>query len=123
MRVNVGDEEIMRHGKKSSKRPPTKAKHQHDYQSCVFEYVGIKYDKAKGFVPGAVEYMLGARCSICGKIGENGHSWYRWVPMKPGCPAGRHEPTAEANIQLNPKTRTLPTHHLDDRWSQKYVSL
>ena len=113
-------DEVMPYKKKSNRKPPKKSKHKHDYQPCVFEYNGIRLDKAHGFVPDS-KTGFGSYCTICGKIGSYGDErWTRWVPVNGG-PAGHSEYTEEAKAELNPETRTLPTFRIEDIWSQKFV--
>lgn len=114
-------DEVTPYKKKTRRKPPKKAKHKHDYQPCIFEYDGIRLDKAHGFVPNP-NTGFGSYCTICGKIGDSDHNrWTRWVPINGG-PAGHSEYTEAAQIELNPETRTLPTFRIDNIWSQKFVA-
>lgn len=114
-------DEVTPYKKKTQSKPPKKARHKHDYQPCIFEYDGIRLDKAHGFVP-SPDTGFGSYCTICGKIGASNHDrWSRWVPVNGG-PAGHSEYTEEAQIELNPETRTLPTFRIEDIWSQKFVT-
>lgn len=115
------DNEETPYKKKMRRKPSKKARHKHDYQPCVFEYDGIRLDKAHGFVP-SPNMGFGSYCTICGKIGGSDHDrWSRWVPVNGG-PAGHSEYTEEAQIELNPETRTLPTFRVEDIWSQKFIA-
>lgn len=115
--------EELPHKKKSRRRPPAKSKHKHDFQPCVFEYEGLRFDKGRGFVP-KPEATIGGYCTICGKISHAlGAEFRRWVPLWPGSPGGSSEYTEEAKLELDASTRTLPTFHLRDYLGQKYVDL
>lgn len=109
--------------KKAKHAAVQKAKHKHDFQPCVFEYINKigRLDKQHGFVPERAT-KGGWYCPICGKIGAaDNFTWFEWVPLRGKI--GRYEYTPEAKKQLDPKTRTLPTFWLDDEWHQKFVSL
>lgn len=118
-------DEFVPHKKKSSAKPPKKAKHKHDFQHCIFGYYGTKLDQEHGFVPER-EQCFGGYCTICGKIGKvDLGKWFKsgesYSPLFQNL--FRTEYTDEAKRELNPETRTLPTFWLDDRWKQKFVEL
>lgn len=116
-------DEIARYRKKSSRRPPPKAKHKHDFHPCVFEFDGLKFDKAHGFIPEPA-VRIGSYCTVCGKVGSvYDETWTIWVPTNPCRRSGRIEYTEEAKRELNPATRTIPTFRLNDPFSQKFVLL
>lgn len=52
--------------KENATQTVKKVKHKHDFQPCVFEYDGIRLDKAHGFVP-SPNTGFGGYCTICGK--------------------------------------------------------
>lgn len=117
------EEEITPHRKRSQRKSPKKTDHKHDYQPCVFEYDSLEFDKAHGLVPGKIKTGFGMYCTICGKIGGDGLArWTRWVTVNGG-PAGHSEYTEEAEAELNPETRTLPTFRINDMWMQRFVDL
>ena len=117
-------DEFVPRRKKSSAKPPKKAKHKHDYQPCIYEYDGVKLDEARGFIP-ELDMQFGTYCTICGKrdwmLGDKDR-WFQleWGPRRGWC---RSVYTEEAKRELNPETRTLPTFRLLDYWKQKYVDL
>lgn len=49
--MDMFDKEIAPYKKKARNNAPKKAKHKHDYQTCIFEYDSVQIDKAHGFVP------------------------------------------------------------------------
>lgn len=67
--MNDYEDEVMPYKKKSSRKPPKKAKHKHDWEPVIFEWLNpnYKYDKNKGFVEG-YSYYCGKRCKICGRL-------------------------------------------------------
>ena len=111
------DEET-RYRKKSVKRPPKKSTHKHVFKPCVFETKGIVFDKAHGIVKGPNEYKMGSYCEICGKVGPADRKW--WCVGNSRFLLGQY--TEEAERQLDPATRTLPTFYLED-YFQKFVIL
>lgn len=112
-----------RYRKRSARKPPTKSKHKHDYQPCVFEFDGLELSKEHGFTNTKPDAKLGSYCTICGKIGyPDPGRWTTFVPVQPGAKAGRSVYTDEALAELNKETRTLPTFRLEDVWRQKFVS-
>lgn len=90
------DDEVMPYKKKSKRKPPIKASHKHDFQSCLFDFNGIMLDKAHGFVPHP-QSGLGTYCVICGKIGD--------ISFK--------EPDSI--------DKKLPRFRIENIWSQKFV--
>lgn len=116
------DDEVTPYKKKAQRKPPKKAKHKHDYHPCIFEYNGIRLDKAHGFVPDQ-KTGFGSYCTICGKIGEVDYTmWMNLTPIGNG-KAYRSEYTYDAKDELNPATRTLPTFYIEDIWAQKFVAI
>lgn len=111
-------DEVVRYKKKSTKRPPKKANHKHIFEPCVFETKGIKFDIAHGIVDGPSEYRMGSYCKICGRVGPEDRKWWDMIDNR-FC---RSKYTKEAELQLNPETRTLPAFRLDDHF-QKFVSI
>ena len=114
------EKEALPYKKKASKKRPKKSNHKHTFMPCVFEYAGIKFDKAHGIVP-TPDMCFGSYCTVCGKVGPpDTDRWLKCVPLHPGF---RMEYTDEAIRELAVNTRTIPTFHLEDRWAQKYVSI
>lgn len=114
------DDDFVPYKKKSTKTPPAKAKHKHDFLPCVFEFNVPHYNAERGWVP-ELAVDIGSYCSICGKIGKaDPNRWGRYfgVPMNSFYLHGR---TEEAKAELDPKTRTLPTFWVKDHLKQKTV--
>lgn len=81
---NYLEDEVMRHRKKSKKKPPKKANHKHEYEPVILEYENRhgKLSTEKGFEP-AIDYSLGKRCKICGDW-KLTHFWDS-IPLDNGC--------------------------------------
>lgn len=128
MKKNKRDKEYLedevKYRKKSHKVTPKKIDHKHVFEDCVFEFMNPKgkSDPQRGFIP-QKEIYGGTYCSICGKIGcEPSFNWYKKNNN------GIHhfisyEISERGALEEDPKTRTLPTFQLKDRWFQKYVFL
>lgn len=103
--------DIPKYRKKSTARPPAKAKHKHVYTACLLEYPTDWWNKPherKRYVP---HLQFASYCPECGKISE--HDRKRWfVTVEKTFENGRkyYESvfTEEAKRELNPSTRTLP---------------
>lgn len=111
-----------RYKKKSTAKPPKKAKHKHLAEPCVMEYPFHWYKKPHE-QNGRMCNAIGAYCPICGKIGELLH-YNRWY-VKGGSLSTVDlfaEFTEEAMRELDPDTRTLPTFSINDPFA-KYVTL
>lgn len=114
------ENDIAPHKKSRSKSPLRKSNHKHDFKPCVFEYEGTHWDEIRGRVP-KQESVMGAYCSVCGKINHTDYDWRIWVPVAPGASVGYSEYTKEARRELDPETRTVPTFHIKDIFRQKFV--
>ena len=120
------DNEIPRYKKKAKKKSPVKAKHKHEYQSCVYEYDALKMDRAHGFVE-KTRRTIGTYCPICGKVGRfPDSSWFdpMWVAVQLGYSGGDRQCemwSEDALRELDDARRTLPLFRLDDIF-QKYVN-
>ena len=112
--------EIMPYKKKSTRRPPKKAKHKHQYADCVLEYTWEKFDPVHGHVP-EKQCSVGSYCTACGKIGEVDWALWRALRRVPGGFAV--EPTDRYARELDPATRTLSTFKIADYIRTKYVDL
>ena len=119
--MNFEDENLTPYKKKSKSKPPKKAKHKHDFNPCVFEYDGIRFDQAHGFVPNH-QTSIGCYCAICGKIGGDIPDGYiQLVQTKDGSWYSEH--TEAGKKELDEYTRTLPTFRIDDIFRQKFVNI
>ena len=117
------DDDIMRYKKKSQKKPPSKAKHKHNYDNCVFGLYRQRFSKERGFEP-EPDITIGTYCPICGKIGTTFDDTDHWVDHhRRGAMLFGHDWTDAARLEFNEKTRTLPYFSLEDGWFQKYVEL
>lgn len=61
--INIPDD-IPKHRKKSTKRPPKKSRHKHTYEECL---LNVEYEM-DGASFGNV--LMSEYCTICGKIGN-----------------------------------------------------
>lgn len=120
------EEEIPRNQrmKRSKAKPPKKSKHKHVYEPCILEFNKPSYDRERGqiWIPGS---SFASYCPICGKVGEPDYE--RWWTKEAGI-LGRFEffkdvYTEEAEREMNPETRTLPTFWADDWLFQKFVDI
>lgn len=119
--MNFEDEDFTKYKKKSKSKPPKKAKHKHDFRPCVFEYDGIRFDRAHGFVPDP-KTSIDCYCTICGKIGGDMQDDYeQWIQTESN--AWHLEYTEAGKKELDEYTRTLPTFRIDDRFHQKFVNI
>lgn len=117
-------EECLPYKKKSQTRPPKKSKHKHEYKPCVLEYNDLRFSREHGVVYDRPAARFDRYCPVCGKLGgltaTDIERWYthryasRWVEA---CF------TEEAERELNPDTRTLPTFWVDDPYFPKYVEV
>lgn len=109
------DDQRNRRYKMSRAKAPKKSSHKHLSEPCVLEY------PAQWFIKGVqnqdMRATIGAYCPICGKVGTI--EFERWY-IKRGGAADKypgfywHENTPEAERELNPETRTLPTFMVKD---------
>lgn len=114
------ENEIMPYKKRSTRRPPKKSKHEHQYAECILEYTWEKFDPAHGMIP-ATKCSIGSYCTVCGKIGKI--DWELWCVVR-RVPGGfAVDPTDRHARELNPETRTLPTFRIADYIRTKYVDL
>ena len=117
------DEEVPRYKKKSKKKPPTKARHKHEYVNCVFGFNKQKFTKERGFEP-EPDMSIGTYCPICGKVGSTFDDADRWVDHhRRGVMWFGYDWTDAAKQEFNAETRSLPYFWLDDGWFQKYVEV
>lgn len=114
--MNDFTNDIPKYRKKSTARPPAKAKHKHVYEACFVEYPldwWSKLHERKRYVP---HLAFSSYCPICGKIGDvDRDRWFTAVKKYFG--DGSHiesVKTEEAERELNPTTRTLPVFKIAD---------
>ena len=105
-------EDVPKYRKKSTKKPPKKAKHKHLCEPCVIERPADLYKKEHER-SGEIKPDIYSYCPICGKIGDfrpDKDRWYTTV-RRQGVAFSFLEtvPTEEGARELNPATRTLPT--------------
>lgn len=113
--MELCDEEMMRYRKKSRTKPPRKATHKHLNEQCILEYPANWFMKEheQGI---KMTTSFSGYCPICGKVGEADIE--RWYVHRRGFGNAHsfvwNEPTAEAERELDPDTRTLPTFRVKD---------
>lgn len=116
--------DIPKYRKKSTARPPAKAKHKHVYEPCLIEYPLDWWNKPherKHYIP---YLQFSAYCPVCGKIGEvDRERWFTTVKKHNGiCIYLESVYTEEAKRELNPATRTLPVFKVADPFA-KFVKI
>lgn len=118
----TNQDDIPKYKKKSENKPPTKSKHKHDYQDCLFEWDNPngRFTRESGWIT-QHEIFGGSYCKICGKIKHTASfEWHNIVHEFHGYCSRLSE---RAKQEINPETRTLPLFKLDDFWNQKYIDI
>lgn len=117
-------DEPPKYKKKSHKQHEKKSNHPHVWTNCVFEYDMPDYSEWKTTGQKTRrELSIGTYCSICGKIGTTMDLSWTEVGKLPHF-RYFHNPvwTLNAELQFDPKTRTLPHFYIGKLWkSSKYV--
>ena len=125
MRHNFVEDDFVAYRKKSSRRPPAKSKHKHQFEPCVLEHT--RDGSAVSGESAVIEARIDGYCPICGKIGP--------IDQKPYWKEGQRyflyrlmyhmrDKLSDLGLQeLDRNTRTLPTFQIQDPWKQKYVFL
>lgn len=121
--------DIPKYRKKSTAKPPTKAKHKHVYEPCLFEYPEqwyLKPHEQKRCGDGQVKTKLrfSSYCPICGKTGDCDYDrWHTKVERNNGVFSYLETVyTEEAEREINPETRTLPVFKVGG-WGEKFVDI
>lgn len=116
-------DEVPRYRKKSQKKPPKKSDHKHVFEPCVLEYPQDWFLK-EHLRNGEKKAAISSYCPMCGKIGniDIERWWTRESIMVGNFPCWNSIPTEEAELELNPETRTLPTFMCDGIF-QKFVNI
>ncbi len=111
-------DEFPRYRKKSTKRPPKKSDHKHEYTYGVFHY-HIK--TPFGFNE---EFKIGTFCPVCGKIGGRGDlEKDGWLENTAQSPWLCMEWSDQAKKEFVASTRTLPYFEISDFFTQKFVDV
>lgn len=99
--MNNIDNDVARYKKKSNKRTPKKANHKHEYEDVVFKYYRKEksFSKSNGFI-GGIDYCIGSRCKICGRLDYGNSLGYNFI----------HEANA------HPENLGLPVVEVKDIW-------
>ena len=106
--------DIPKYQKKSTAKPPAKAKHKHVYEPCLIEQLELWYCKPHERKSNKTMLRFKTYCPICGKVSpQDTKRW--WTSVK------KH--TEEAERELNPATRTLPVFYIGDEWRPKFVDI
>lgn len=121
--------DIPKYRKKSTAKPPAKAKHKHMYEPCLLEYPvqwSLKPHERELYENGRVKTRLrfSSYCPICGKTGETDYGRWETTFKKHNGVISYLETvlTEEAERELNPATRTLPVFKIDG-WREKFVDI
>lgn len=117
--------DIPKYRKKSTAKPPAKAKHKHVYEPCLFEQLELWYCKPHERKSNKTNLKFGSYCPICGKAGDTDHDrWWTTVKKHNGMFSYLERVhTEEAERELNPATRTLPVFYIGDEWRPTFVKL
>lgn len=117
--------DIPKYRKKSTVKPPKKAKHKHVYEPCLFEQLLEWYCKPHERKTNKTRLRFGSYCPICGKTGDTDRDrWFTTVKKHNGVISYlEHVHTEEAERELNPITRTLPVFYVGDEWCPKFVDI
>ena len=111
-------EQEMRHRKKKRKTVK-KASHKHLNEPCVLEYPANWF--MKGYVSDKMRAAIRGYCPLCGKV-NTVDNYERWYVSEKTLYGLTHEVTEEANRELDPATRTLPTFRVKDPFA-KFVEV
>ena len=116
--------DIPKYRKKSTKKPPVKAKHKHVYEPCLFEIPHEWYCKPHERKSNATFLVFRSYCPICGKTsGCDRERWFTRVKRFNGVIHYLESVhTEEAERELNPVTRTLPVFKVADQFA-KFVDI
>lgn len=113
-----------RHKKKAEKRPPEKIDHKHTWEPVIFSYIQkeAKYCYFAGRMQwiGAIRFLSGKRCPICGKLdyGFPGDANAFPVDIESSyIDINTHTPTVF--YQLNPAYHNLPIVRLESLYPLK----
>jgi hypothetical protein len=114
-------DEITPYKKKSTTKPPKKAKHKHLCEPCVISYPRDWHQK-QHLRGGERKLAIDSYCHTCGKIMglKDRERWYKHEVLK-GFSYCSVE-TEECLRELNPETRTIPLFEIDDPFA-KFVPL
>ena len=117
--------DIPKYRKKSTARPPAKAKHKHVYEPCLLEELVEWYMKPHERKTNKTKLCFSSYCPICGKVGDvDRERWWTRVKKNVGVVSVYESiHTEEAERELNPATRTLPVFYVGDQWRPKFVEL
>lgn len=107
--------------KKSTAKPPAKAKHKHTAEPCVISYPRDWHQK-EHLRNGERQFAIDSYCSICGKVMglKDRERWYKTRVVKGF--SFLDVQTDECLRELNPETRTLPMFEVDGPFA-KFVPL
>lgn len=116
--------DIPKYKKKSTAKPPAKAKHKHIYEPCLLERP-LYWWRKKHEQGSEKDIGFSSYCPVCGKVGSvDVERWF--VSIKSfGAdfhPYIRDEYTVEAQLELDPRTRTIPVFKVDDPFA-KFVDI
>lgn len=108
-----------RHKKEAQTRAPKKSNHKHHWEQCVLEFERQSFSMARGVVL-VPDRSFCAYCPVCGKLNYGATDRDRWW-YHPDAYHCVH--SDEALRELDPKTRTLPSFHVDDPLRTKFVEV
>ena len=123
--MNNIENDIPKYKKKSTAKPPAKAKHKHVYEPCLIEHPADWWNKPHERKRYVRDFQFASYCPVCGKTDSADHDrWFMSVKKY-------HENgnsyidvvhTEEAERELNPCTRTIPVFKSDYPWP-KFVKI
>ena len=117
--------DIPKYRKKSTARPPAKAKHKHEYEPCLLEQLEEWYCKPHERKTNKTRLMFASYCPFCGKTNSPDRDrWWTTVKKNNGMFSYLESVhTKEAKRELNPATRTLPVFYVGSEWRPKFVDI
>lgn len=105
-------DDILKHKKKSQKKPPKKADHKHLREACIIE-IPTDWFKKPHERSGETEGYFYAYCPICGKVTGYNPDRERWWTREERYNGSFHYYetvlTEEGAKEIDRATRTLPT--------------
>lgn len=112
-------DDVMPYKKKAKPKPSNKSDHRHLYKQCILEYPRDWWQK-KHLRGEEITPVFRSYCTVCGKLSTADID--RWYGSILGGNPHKVIPTPEAERELDPRTRTLPTFCGADPF-EKYIQV